>query len=78
MDSKAWGALLAYCRSNPCITYYIRTIGAYDADIVFEVGSDSDFDRQLDGLKKRLGRNIHDFEIVKITKEHRFTYLPPM
>ncbi len=78
MDSRAWDALLAYCRSNPNITYYIRSIGSYDADLIFEVSSDSDFDSQLDRLKKRLGRNIHDFEIAKITREHRFTYLPPL
>lgn len=78
MDSKKWKELRAYCRSNPNITYFIRSIGAYDASIVFEVKSEADFDRQLRELRKLFSRNISDFEIAKIVKEHVFRYAPSL
>jgi len=76
MNPAVWVELLAYCRSNPNIVYYIRSIGSHDLDIVFEVGSDMDFDRQLHNLRKRFAANIQEFEIVKIVKEHLFRYAP--
>ncbi len=76
MDSGKWDELRSYCRSNPHVTYFIRSIGAFDVDIVFEVKSDEEFDNELHMLRKLFSNNIHDFEIVKITKEHQFKYAP--
>lgn len=76
MDSKKWEELRSYCRSNPSVTYFIRSIGAFDVDVVFEVKDDAEFDVQLHKLRKLFSRNIHDFEIVKIVKEHQFRYAP--
>lgn len=76
MDQKRWGELRSYCRSNPNITYFIRSIGKFDVTVIFEVDNDAEFDTRLHKLRKLFSRNIHDFEIVKIVKEHRFKYAP--
>ncbi|HID72540.1 TPA: winged helix-turn-helix transcriptional regulator [Candidatus Micrarchaeota archaeon] len=76
MDSKKWDELRAHCRSNPKITYFIRSIGAFDADIVFEVRDDSEFYEELHKLRKLFSIHIHDFDVAKILKEHKFSYAP--
>ncbi len=76
MDSEKWNALLSYCRSNTHISYFIRSIGEFDATIIFEVYSEAEFDKEFRELRVRFSRNIHDFEIVKIVKEHQFKYAP--
>ncbi|MFH1393541.1 MAG: winged helix-turn-helix transcriptional regulator [Candidatus Micrarchaeota archaeon] len=76
MDSRKWEELRAYCQSNSKITYFIRSIGAFDADIIFEVGDDSEFYEELHKLRKLFSIHIHDFDVVKILKEHKFSYAP--
>jgi len=76
MDSETWGNLRSYCRTNPNITCFIRSIGEFDADIVFEVRNESEFDKQFYKLRKIFSKYIQDFEIIKIIKEHKFKYAP--
>lgn len=76
MDSAKWGELREYCRSNPKISYFIRSIGAFDADLVFEVASDDEFHDGLRDLRSLFSSHIHDFEIVKVVREHKFSYAP--
>ncbi len=74
MGQDTWKLLFGYCKSNPNIAYFVRTIGKYEAVILFEVKDDNEFDKELQKLHRKFSRHIHDFEIIKIVKEYKFRY----
>lgn len=78
MTREAWDALYGYCRSNPRIVLYVRSIGKFEAMILFEVGDDSEFDAELNRLHELFSGNIRDFEIMKVDNIHKFRFIPEL
>ncbi len=76
MDSRRWDDLRSYSADNQNITYFIRGLGEFEADVIFEASSERQFEAELHKIRNLFSKNISDFEIVKIVKEHQFRYVP--
>jgi Lrp/AsnC family transcriptional regulator, leucine-responsive regulatory protein len=75
MTKEAWDSLYGYCRSNPRIILFVRSIGKFDLMVLFEVGDDAEFDSEIKMLHERFSKNIRDFDIMKVENIYKFRFL---
>jgi len=75
MTRETWDSLCNYCRSNPNIILFVRSIGKFEIMILFEVKDDAEFDVELTKLFNLYSKNIRDFEIMKVDNIYKFQFL---
>jgi Lrp/AsnC family transcriptional regulator for asnA, asnC and gidA len=63
-----------YCRNNPNIIHYVRTVGSWDLEPEFEVGSQEQFYGLLREMRSIFADIIKTINTIWITEEHKFTY----
>lgn len=63
-----------YCRNNPNIIHYVRTVGRWDLEPEFEVGSPEQFYGLLREMRRVFADIIKTVNTILITEEHKFTY----
>lgn len=75
MTKETWGSLYRYCKSNPRIVLYVRSIGKFEVMVLFEVSDDSEFDSEINKLHGLFSENIRDFEIMKVDDIYKFRFI---
>jgi len=75
MTKETWESLYGYCRSNPRIALYARSIGKFEIMVLFEVEDDSAFDSEINKLHERFSKNIRDFDIMKVDNIYKFRFI---
>ncbi len=75
MTKETWESLYSYCKNNPRIVLYVRSIGKFELMVLFEVGDDSEFDSEINKLHELFSKNIRDFEIMKVDNIYKFRFL---
>lgn len=77
-DYHAYNDILAFAAAHPNSIYAYDATGGADIEVEFEVKSYSQL-RQIEAqIKKEFGAGIAYTNIVKFTKEHKLSYLPPL
>lgn len=73
-SQKKLGKLAGFCAEHPNVLYFVKCIGDHEVDLEIEVEEESDFDLLLNVLKTNFHDLIRDYEILSISKEHKFNY----
>lgn len=66
--------LADFCLRHPNILFYVKCIGSHEADLEIEVENESKFDSLLNELKGYFPDVIRDYEILSISRQHKFNY----
>lgn len=66
--------LIRYFQNHKNIIHHVRVIGNWDLEPEFEVYSEAEFDNILNNLKEEFSDIIKNFDIITISKEHKFVY----
>jgi DNA-binding Lrp family transcriptional regulator len=75
MTKETWDSLYGYCRSNPRIILYVRSIGRFEVMLLFEVCDDLEFDSEINRLHEMFSKNIRDFEMMKVDDIYKFRFI---
>ncbi len=75
MTKETWDSLYNYCKSNPSIILFVRSIGKFEIMVLFEVKDDAEFDAELTKLFNLYSKNIRDFEIMKVDEIYKFRFI---
>ncbi len=70
-DDDAWRKLLSYCESKPNIIFAIRTLGPWNAEILYEIESAHRMQEHIIELRTLLSDAIRDVELLNIFEDYR-------
>lgn len=70
-DDSAWRKLISYCESKPNIIFAIRTLGPWNAEILYEIESAHRMQEHIVELRTLLSDTIRDVELLNIFEDYR-------
>ncbi|MDO8481126.1 MAG: Lrp/AsnC family transcriptional regulator [Nanoarchaeota archaeon] len=76
MPGVSEGALLAFAESHPGILYVVKTIGGHDFQLECEVQNYSVLESLLREFRTQFSSSLRDFEVLRVTKEHKYDFYP--
>lgn len=76
LDEKAEKHMRQFIALHKKATQYLKLIGSWDAEIEFETEDEDEFYSIINEMRKEFSNIIRDFDIIRITKTHKYNYFP--
>ena len=65
-----------FCKQNPNVTYFIKSLGVWDVEIDIEVENPEQYRKIMLGLMENFPKKIKKYDTLQIYKLHQYRYLP--
>jgi hypothetical protein len=65
-----------FCAKNASVVYITEVLGEWNLEIESETPSSADLLSLIRELRRKFPDNILDYQMVRVTKEEKLTYLP--
>ena len=75
-DNNAEKQIKGYLSINTKVTQFLKLIGSWDIEIELEVKNEEELYTQLNDIRKKFANIIRDYDIIRITKTHKYNYYP--
>lgn len=69
ITSKKESSFKEFCKTNPFITYYIKTVGEWDLELDIEISSYNEFNKLIKEIKTQFREIIRNIEGIHISEE---------
>jgi len=66
----------SYISQHKKATQFLKLIGSWDLEIEFETENEDELYKILTDIRKQFSDIIRDFDILRITKTHKYNYFP--
>jgi Lrp/AsnC family transcriptional regulator, leucine-responsive regulatory protein len=76
LDKEAENHLRQYVQRHKKATQLLKLIGSWDLEIEFETEDEDELYKILADIRKEFSEIIRDFDILRITKNYKFTFFP--
>lgn len=74
LTEESYRELRTYLRLHPNVIYWIKIVGAWDAELEIEVPSVEDFYALLAEMKDRFGSIVYRFDATLVSTEHKIVH----
>ncbi|MDD5192208.1 MAG: winged helix-turn-helix transcriptional regulator [Candidatus Nanoarchaeia archaeon] len=76
LDETAENKIKQYTKKHKKATQFLKLIGSWDLEIEFETENEDELYRILTEIRKEFSDIIRDFDILRITKNYKFSFFP--
>lgn len=76
LNPQAEKRMLTFAQFHPNILFVVKVLGSHDLQLEFEVKNYAELEANLKDFRKEFANHIRDFEILRVTKEHKYDFFP--
>ncbi len=76
LNRQVENKMLSFARFHPNILFLVKVLGSHDLQLEFEVKHYAELETNLKEFRHQFVDHLRDFEILRVTKEHKYDFFP--